>query len=250
MDTDSARRFALQWEFVIHASSEGEAREALGRLEMHLGVRGTSVRVHGIPDPLPPKRYGLAFLTELQPADMPYCEALLKTLSLASRLGVGWTISDPTPYQDGSVELSGTLAFPLRDAPDHTLASPEIRTGRFTLWDTQPAYANDRMHLRSPLAPARLKESEVIDIARAAFPGAQLWDHARTVEYGSLTIDWKTHNDRPIGKIDAWKIEFAGVQINRPSGGPVGSSVPQPLMTTFVILVDDKAGRCLQGVGR
>ena len=116
-----------------------------------------SVRVHGIPDPLPPKRYGLAFLTELQPAEMPYCEALLKTLALASRLGVGWTISDPTPYQDGYVELSGMLAFPLRGAPDHTLASPEIGTGRFTLWDTQPAYANDQMHLRSPLAPARLK---------------------------------------------------------------------------------------------
>jgi len=41
LDTDSARRFALQWGFVIHASSEGDAREALGRLEIHLGVPGT-----------------------------------------------------------------------------------------------------------------------------------------------------------------------------------------------------------------
>jgi hypothetical protein len=240
--------FVVRWGVSLNAENEEEARQTLVQVEAHLGRKLDDLELRPIPDPLPPPRYSLEFATALQIPDAAYGDAVYESLSLASRLGLGWEVDDPTPFQDGYIEFTGRRSARFGDlGVEHSFVCPEIRTARFILLDVRFASSDDAVHLRKPRAEPQLGREEALRLARLAFPGSQLWDHDTTVEYGSLTVDRITRDRLPIGTLDVWKIKATGFRVRRPSGGVAGAA--PPALSTLVVLVDDKAGQCLQGIG-
>ena len=113
------------------------------------------------------------------------------------------------------------------------------------------------LQLGAPSTPARITAGDALKAAEVAWGPALFTGHPHTVRYGSYRsnlVHRSAAGPSPIGSQDVCAITVSGLNIPRPAAEIAQADgafkvVAPPNIHTDIILIDDKTGKYLEGIG-